>query len=585
MRKESLKKDGTKNGMADDQENDGLDDSFKSLETKETTAAQNGGSQAEGTGDSRDPLDVDVSVKSAPPTNGKRAKTKAAKKLVEDDKTTTPSPPAAANNGESTADEEEEDYEVEDIVDHKTERKRIMFLVRWKNYGSADDTWEPESSLSCPEIIAKYREAHPEVDAAGGGVGGKRKAGSADKSSEASSSNVTERSKKKANKPAVEPAKDDEEYEVDEIVGHKVERKKNLFLIRWKGYEADQDTWEKEKSLSCPEIVAKYKKKHEGEFAEDKAARAKATKAERANKEYEVSRIMDTKKVKNEVYYLIRWKNCKSSSDTWERDNKLSCPELIERFKQNELLRRKNPNKREVKKPVSYGDEIVEDSDDEIEVIPKKKQRGEKVEAPPKIEDYEVEKIVDDKVEKGQKFFLVKWKNYPSSQNTWQSRASLACPDLLKKYTASQSSAVASSSSSPAKGKSIVKSRKAIAVITTPKKNKKSPSKGGKGRSTPVVKSPSVSSKKAGKASKKTPSAKPQRTVVEEQEPNWEVEEITDVKYDDDGSKNFLIRWKGCDSSQDTWEPETNLSCPALINKFMNKVDGEKPRKKKSSRK
>jgi len=61
--------------------------------------------------------------------------------------------------------------------------------------------------------------------------------------------------------------------------------------------------------------------------------------------------------------------------------------------------------------------------------------------------------------------------------------------------------------------------------------------------------------------------------VVEDEEQDWEVEKITDVRYNDDGSKDFLIRWKGCDSSQDTWEPENNVNSPDLVKAFMNKTD------------
>lgn len=577
MRKESLKKDGTKNGMAEDQDNqEALADSF-GIDTQQNgneTIAENESNDSLVDANNDPAIGSDVSSSKAGSVNGKRAKTKAAKKLVVEDQRK----PATAPNGDST-EEEVVDYEVEDIVDHKIDRKKVMFLVRWKNYGADEDTWEPESSLSCPEIIAKYREAHPGVETGAGGR--KRKAGSIDKASETS-----EKSKKKEKKSSVEPSTDaalkeataadeDEEYEVDEIIQHKIRGTKNVFLIRWKGYGADADTWEKEKSLSCPEIVAKYKKEHAGEFAEDRLANAKERKAQRALKEYEVARVLETKKIRNEVYYLIRWKNCRANADSWERDDKLNCPDLIEKFKRTQAQRRQNPNKRAAKTTICYGDENAEGSsdDEEEEVIPKKKQRGVKPVAAEKTDNYEVEKIVDDKVESGNRFYLVKWRGYPSSQNTWQAKSTLSCPELLKEYN----KRTAPATSTPSKGKSIVKSRKALAV--------QSPPKGKKGRQSPA------SAKKTPTTPKSIKKSATKRETAAE-EPNWEVQEITDVKYNDDGSKNFLIRWKGCDSSQDTWEPESNLSCPALINKFMHKVD-DKPaaaaasssRKKKSSRK
>ncbi len=73
----------------------------------------------------------------------------------------------STTTGNGNSDDEQDDaengdgeYEVEDIVDHKIVRGKTSFLIRWKNYDASGDTWEPESSLSCPEIIANYKEEH-----------------------------------------------------------------------------------------------------------------------------------------------------------------------------------------------------------------------------------------------------------------------------------------------------------------------------------------------------------------------------------------------------------------------------------------
>lgn len=70
-----------------------------------------------------------------------------------------------AENGNATADGDDDDdgYEVEDIVDHKIKGKKKYFKIRWKNYDESQDTWEPEQDLSCPEIIERYLEKHPEA--------------------------------------------------------------------------------------------------------------------------------------------------------------------------------------------------------------------------------------------------------------------------------------------------------------------------------------------------------------------------------------------------------------------------------------
>lgn len=61
--------------------------------------------------------------------------------------------------------------------------------------------------------------------------------------------------------------------------------------------------------------------------------------------------------------------------------------------------------------------------------------------------------------------------------------------------------------------------------------------------------------------------SKSEETGDEEQD--WEVENIIDVCYNEDGTKSYLIRWKGYDPSHDSWEPESNVD---LVNQLMSKV-------------
>ncbi|CAH0773402.1 unnamed protein product [Bemisia tabaci] len=55
---------------------------------------------------------------------------------------------------------------------------------------------------------------------------------------------------------------------------------------------------------------------------------------------------------------------------------------------------------------------------------------------PGKLEEleYEVEKILALKETKTGKKYLIKWKNFPQSENTWEPEENLTCPDLLKKF-------------------------------------------------------------------------------------------------------------------------------------------------------
>ncbi|XP_076184264.1 M-phase phosphoprotein 8 isoform X2 [Aptenodytes patagonicus] len=69
----------------------------------------------------------------------------------------------AGGGGESEEEEEEEEeedvFEVEKILDVKTEGGKILYKVRWKGYTSDDDTWEPEVHLEdCKEVLLEFRK-------------------------------------------------------------------------------------------------------------------------------------------------------------------------------------------------------------------------------------------------------------------------------------------------------------------------------------------------------------------------------------------------------------------------------------------
>ena len=65
------------------------------------------------------------------------------------------------------------------------------------------------------------------------------------------------------------------------------------------------------------------------------------------------------------------------------------------------------------------------------------------------------------------------------------------------------------------------------------------------------------------KAVKKT--KKVRKSVVEEV---YSVEKIIKKKIGDEGKVIYYLKWYGYPESENTWEPEENLNCPELIQKF-----------------
>lgn len=360
---------------------------------------------------------------------------------------TTTEKAAAEENGDEKdedADEskEEEQYEVEEIVGSRTRSKQTQYYIKWKNFPESQNTWEFESNVDCPELIAEYLEKNP-----------------------------NKAKKVRISLPATREAP-------------KRSAAENKSLL-----ESDQESGDDDDDA----VKAKSPKKKTN-AAKSPNARGRgrpkkgSTKSEPAQEEYEVEKIIDEKLEGGKKYFRIRWKGYGAKSDTWELKKSLNCPDKIKEYED------------------SKSDEV----------------------------EYEVEKIMGEMIEKGKRLFYVKWKNWPESDNSWESEESVDCPDLIEKFRDSCRS-VGKATKRPA----------AKVPVQTPKK-----------------------AKKADKDEERDPLADEEES--DEEELQWEVKQILDVRKRR-GKKEYLIRWKNCDQSQDSWEPENGINCPELLAAFAKK--------------
>lgn len=64
------------------------------------------------------------------------------------------SPPITDSDAQET---EDEVYEVEGIVKRKRQQGKWLYLVKWKGYDDAQNTWEPVENLSsCRELLEEF---------------------------------------------------------------------------------------------------------------------------------------------------------------------------------------------------------------------------------------------------------------------------------------------------------------------------------------------------------------------------------------------------------------------------------------------
>jgi len=308
---------------------------------------------------------------------------------------------------------EEDVYNVEALI----EKKGSKYLVKWENYPSDQNTWEPKSSIS--EFIVKYYEA--DLTKLGTPA-----------PSEAQQVN------------GIEEVEEDE-FVVEKILEKRIGKKgKTEYLIKWKNYNEEDNTWEPasnidgyknivdafEKELKAiAKSVEQAVKLDESENKRNKTKEIKApeeikpTTVEIPKKKKEPKPTKKEKKPapppdvyniesltkKNGSKYLVKWENYPSDQNTWEP--KSSIPEFIIKYYEEDPSRLGTPAPTET---------LVVDEEEEEEE-----------------EDYEVERILEKRIaKKGTIEYLVKWKNFDdSADNSWEPSNNLgAVQDLVDKF-------------------------------------------------------------------------------------------------------------------------------------------------------
>ena len=409
---------------------------------------------------------------------------------------------------------EPKEYIVERVVDKRiTVDGKIEYFLKWKDWDDSTNTWEPEEHINCRSLIAKFEQENNTV-------GGREK----QQTKKSRSPNVN---KTLYDKTESDNSSTDDDYILQDSpkLNSSPQTRTRSKIVKTKFYSSDI-------KVGLDDVLRTPSSTHIDDFTPHKDI---ATPSRRHTRSSPIN------------HELIE-----STRTLGRRPLKSELP--IKGFKETITSPKSTGVKRLSKKsirprPLSKQIKTVDTNDNnEAKAITKSKYHTQHINQQQeeyKPKEYIVERVVDKRITVDGKIeYLLKWKDWDDSTNTWNPEENVQCKSLIANFEAAQ----------------VEPTLKTIESTLQPILDFDENENLSKLR-------------RKQKKSKRTPTGNSPQTLIQDQKPtkvrvDFVVEKILNKRVLRGGKVQYLLQWQGYDSRYNTWEPRDNIDCIEMIDKF-----------------
>uniref|UniRef100_A0A8C3AMT3 Chromobox 1 n=1 Tax=Cyclopterus lumpus TaxID=8103 RepID=A0A8C3AMT3_CYCLU len=143
---------------------------------------------------------------------------------------------------------------------------------------------------------------------------------------------------------------EEEEYVVEKVLDRRVVKGRVEFLLKWKGFSDEDNTWEPQDNLDCPDLIAEYMQKHKEKEEKKKEEEASKGKKLGFGRGLQPERIIGATDSSGELMFLMKWKNSDEADLVPAKEANVKCPQVVISFYEERLTWHSYPTEEEEKK-------------------------------------------------------------------------------------------------------------------------------------------------------------------------------------------------------------------------------------------